>query len=129
MNFFYFFFFFSSRRRHTRLTCDWSSDACSSDLTPGGLPDLGRHTTLFTCVPSGQAIGTGKILESNTPGMLGYPSTDVSGTGVPSKFLLMSPFTATLDPAAVRPTACSSWAATGFEQEAPFPEAWVRAPW
>src|SRR5580698_11083592 len=27
-----FFFFFSSRRRHTRLTCDWSSDVCSSDL-------------------------------------------------------------------------------------------------
>src|SRR5690242_20886345 len=31
--FFFFFFFFSSRRRHTRLTCDWSSDVCSSDLT------------------------------------------------------------------------------------------------
>src|SRR6266480_5321892 len=30
--FFSFFFFFSSRRRHTRLTCDWSSDVCSSDL-------------------------------------------------------------------------------------------------
>src|SRR5690242_21899329 len=29
-------FFFSSRRRHTRLTCDWSSDVCSSDLR-------GRH--------------------------------------------------------------------------------------
>src|SRR5690242_21471600 len=27
-----FFFFFSSRRRHTRLTCHWSSDVCSSDL-------------------------------------------------------------------------------------------------
>src|SRR5690242_21503300 len=27
-------FFFSSRRRHTRLTCDWSSDVCSSDLVP-----------------------------------------------------------------------------------------------
>src|SRR4051812_50027359 len=27
-------FFFSSRRRHTRLTCDWSSDVCSSDLRP-----------------------------------------------------------------------------------------------
>src|SRR6266571_3755980 len=27
------FFFFSSRRLHTRLTCDWSSDVCSSDLT------------------------------------------------------------------------------------------------
>src|SRR6516225_11921313 len=25
-------FFFSSRRQHTRLTCDWSSDVCSSDL-------------------------------------------------------------------------------------------------
>src|SRR5690242_15067303 len=25
-------FFFASRRRHTRLTCDWSSDVCSSDL-------------------------------------------------------------------------------------------------
>src|SRR5690242_19676778 len=24
-------FIFSSRRRHTRLTCDWSSDVCSSD--------------------------------------------------------------------------------------------------
>src|SRR2546426_195809 len=28
------FFFFSSRRRHTRLQGDWSSDVCSSDLTP-----------------------------------------------------------------------------------------------
>src|SRR6516225_10314104 len=26
------YFFFSSRRRHTRLTCDGSSDVCSSDL-------------------------------------------------------------------------------------------------
>src|SRR6267142_4923046 len=31
-NRFFFFFFFSSRRRHTSLTCDWSSDVCSSDL-------------------------------------------------------------------------------------------------
>src|SRR5690242_4513733 len=37
-----FFFFFSSRRRHTTLTCDWSSDVCSSDLTPDpvGRPDV-----------------------------------------------------------------------------------------
>src|SRR5713101_4881986 len=27
-----FLFFLSSRMRHTRLTCDWSSDVCSSDL-------------------------------------------------------------------------------------------------
>src|SRR3954465_39508 len=26
-----FLFFFSSRRRHTILSCDWSSDVCSSD--------------------------------------------------------------------------------------------------
>src|SRR5690242_20283024 len=32
----FFFFFFSSRRRHTRLTCDWSSDVCSSDLDRDG---------------------------------------------------------------------------------------------
>src|SRR4051812_49446025 len=29
---FRFLVFFSSRRRHPRLTCDWSSDVCSSDL-------------------------------------------------------------------------------------------------
>src|SRR5690242_21046277 len=27
-----FLFYFPSTRRHTRLTCDWSSDVCSSDL-------------------------------------------------------------------------------------------------
>src|SRR5690348_18456808 len=31
-------FFFSSRRRHTRWTGDWSSDVCSSDLTPYLVP-------------------------------------------------------------------------------------------
>src|SRR6266853_3436378 len=34
----FFFFFFSSRRRHTIFDCDWSSDVCSSDLTPGLKP-------------------------------------------------------------------------------------------
>src|SRR5690349_21919426 len=34
MCFFFFFFFFSSRRRHTRSLRDWSSDVCSSDLSP-----------------------------------------------------------------------------------------------
>src|SRR5690606_19454514 len=28
--------FFSSRRRHTRFSRDWSSDVCSSDLSPAG---------------------------------------------------------------------------------------------
>src|SRR5690242_21107561 len=35
------YFFFSSRRRHTRLTCDWSSDVCSSDLE-SHVPRLAR---------------------------------------------------------------------------------------
>src|SRR6266705_4183914 len=33
-----FVFFFSSRRRHTRSYGDWSSDVCSSDLSPGSAP-------------------------------------------------------------------------------------------
>src|SRR6266571_6805775 len=32
-------FFFSSRRRHTRLTCDWSSDVWSSDLALDAVAD------------------------------------------------------------------------------------------
>src|SRR5690242_21066063 len=31
--FLFFFFFFSSRRRHTRLTCDWSSE-CALPICP-----------------------------------------------------------------------------------------------
>src|SRR5579864_9584393 len=44
------FFFFSSRSRHTRLTCDWSSDVCSSDLVGWRLPrrqPTGPHITLL----------------------------------------------------------------------------------
>src|SRR6266480_7085104 len=37
---FFVFFFFSSRRRHTRLTCDWSSDVCSSDLSYALYPHM-----------------------------------------------------------------------------------------
>src|SRR5690242_21030260 len=42
--FFFFFFFFSSRRRHTRLTCDWSSDVCSSDLRLAISPPASRKS-------------------------------------------------------------------------------------
>src|SRR2546429_2313713 len=38
-------FFFSSRRRHTRCSRDWSSDVCSSDLTPGAR-DVGGKVSL-----------------------------------------------------------------------------------
>src|SRR5579864_7050017 len=43
------FFFFSSRRRHTRLTCDWSSDVCSSDLEVSSREVAGR---VFQSVPT-----------------------------------------------------------------------------
>src|SRR4051812_31230019 len=45
-------FFFSSRRRHTRLTCDWSSDVCSSDLDVRARPRLcGRAPRLGPALP------------------------------------------------------------------------------
>src|SRR3989442_101445 len=42
------FFFFSSRRRHTRCGRDWSSDVCSSDLSP--------HLHGLLRVPAGRAL-------------------------------------------------------------------------
>src|SRR5207245_6441131 len=36
-----FSFFFSSRRRHTRCYRDWSSDVCSSDLSPSSSTSAG----------------------------------------------------------------------------------------
>src|SRR5690242_21038085 len=44
-------FFFSSRRRHTRLTCDWISDVCSSDLKQTGNPSP-FTTFLFVAQPN-----------------------------------------------------------------------------
>src|SRR5690606_39545449 len=43
------FFFFSSRRRHTRFSRDWSSDVCSSDLSPFRSPVKG-------CVGGGAGV-------------------------------------------------------------------------
>src|SRR3954464_16101562 len=39
-------FFFSSRRRHTRLSCDWSSDVCSSDRSEEHTSELQSHDNL-----------------------------------------------------------------------------------
>src|SRR4051812_49820524 len=40
--------FFSSRRRHTRLTCDWSSDVCSSDLAKSRQTSSCSEERMFT---------------------------------------------------------------------------------
>src|SRR6201982_913027 len=42
--------FFSSRRRHTRLTCDWSSDVCSSDLRKKDILLLGCQSNPVWCI-------------------------------------------------------------------------------
>src|SRR5580698_11342646 len=67
------FFFFSSRRRHTRLTCDWSSDVCSSDLGRGeaGCGGRPRHQ-------GGQARGnttSSRHEDSSAAGSAGYGGT------------------------------------------------------
>src|SRR5438477_5268726 len=50
-------FFFSSRRRHTMLTCDWSSDVCSSDLSPGLLVRVSPHRVLVASLAA-MSLGT-----------------------------------------------------------------------
>src|SRR5690242_7255266 len=56
--FFFFFFFFSSRRRHTRLTCDWSSGVCSSDLRETGRdPVAMRRANMVRTFPYRTATG------------------------------------------------------------------------
>src|SRR5690242_21473319 len=49
-------FFFSSNRRHTRLTCDWSSDVCSSDLGLKTLEDVLSFLKEIVAQPREQAI-------------------------------------------------------------------------
>src|SRR2546430_9097205 len=49
-------FFFSSRRRHTRFDCDWSSDVCSSDLTPSKLVRAAGKECVRLDVPLGCAV-------------------------------------------------------------------------
>src|SRR4051812_46389761 len=71
----WFFFFFSSRRRHTRLTCDWSSDVCSSDLF-----DPRTNDSRGPANESGQTL----TITSTTSGVHGTVSTDgLSVTYVP----------------------------------------------
>src|SRR5580698_11330250 len=70
-----FFFFFSSRRRHTRLTCDWSSDVCSSDLgiwqtfVPGEITDGKAGAATIRLAPAPMSLRFLRILmtaSSNT---------------------------------------------------------------
>src|SRR5690242_20926165 len=63
-----FFFFFSSRRRHTRLTCDWSSDVCSSDLAKlGQVTGKGLFAVIRDAYPNSLLrVLLGAVLIGNT---------------------------------------------------------------
>src|SRR5690242_9829503 len=52
------FFFFSSRRRHTRLTCDWSSDVCSSEVSP---QDITEDMLLEYLVYLAKTLGCSRV--------------------------------------------------------------------
>src|SRR5690625_6514297 len=54
-------FFFSSRRRHTRWPRDWSSDVCSSDLSPVGPGDAQQLEGMPQLLRRGQVGPTAKI--------------------------------------------------------------------
>src|SRR6266480_479634 len=58
------FFFFSSRRRHTRLTCDWSSDVCSSDLVYAEDPDQNFFPSPGKITRMAEPSGPGVRLDS-----------------------------------------------------------------
>src|SRR5690242_21516858 len=59
------FFFFSSRRRHTRLTCDWSSDVCSSDLESISLADFTRSKDVFVLEVRGDSMQDEHIVDGD----------------------------------------------------------------
>src|SRR5690242_21309110 len=73
-----FFFFFSSRRRHTRLTCDWSSDVCSSDLGDIllALSTSGNSANVIA------ALQQARRRELETVAMVGYDGGRVASEGL-----------------------------------------------
>src|SRR6266571_7348459 len=83
----FFFFFFSSRRRHTRLTCDWSSDVCSSDLLLDLLNYRGMECEHLGGHPAGRTADLACLAEGVLRGRaleepVGLPQTSDSVAGL-----------------------------------------------
>src|SRR5690242_21676712 len=78
--YFIFYFFFSSRRRHTRLTCDWSSDVCSSDLLsiPGSVGSFSGGSSANYKIDGVNGSGSAPAVPGCTPNS----STQVPAVGV-----------------------------------------------
>src|SRR5450631_929114 len=76
-------FFFSSRRRHTSLTCDWSSDVCSSDL-------FSPSPRIIICVPCGSTQVERRAIRESAIGagasqvyLIEEPMAAAIGAGMP----------------------------------------------
>src|SRR5574337_905526 len=72
------FFFFSSRRRHTRLSGDWSSDVCSSDL-----PAISSSVVPFSSCP--QSLQASVFSNESTLCMRWPKYWSFSFSSIPSK--------------------------------------------
>src|SRR5690242_4508717 len=77
------FFFFSSRRRHTRLTCDWSSDVCSSDLKQFTV--FGQHVHIG-CASADDAIYLTHALIRYVPHFIALAASSPFYQGVDTAF-------------------------------------------
>src|SRR2546430_3101308 len=71
------YFFFSSKRRHTRFDCDWSSDVCSSDLSPKRISAAASTMRVFPepVGPRNSRFPTGRPGEFNPARKTWYRST------------------------------------------------------
>src|SRR6266480_5414902 len=71
----------SSRRRHTRLTCDWSSDVCSSDLGRIAIVSLQKLFEARERLRNGGRIGVRREIADGC-GFGGKYTTDGSDSGI-----------------------------------------------
>src|SRR6202051_4596688 len=70
-------FFCASRRRHTRCSCDWSSDVCSSDLDKDLAAKVVKETDAGIVINGARMVST---LCAFSDDLMVMPSTYIAGT-------------------------------------------------
>src|SRR5580698_1351657 len=115
---YFFFFFFSSRRRHTRLTCDWSSDVCSSDLRPALLSQKPVADALQPTPPQGHARARRTVCERSPSLITGLGGAAARGSlpPMPGDELAAELLTSVLD---ADPLAGSLYGISGYDSNLP----------